>query len=237
MSVFAISDLHLPLGIDKPMNVFGPRWENYVDRLRDNWQKIVGENDVVIMPGDISWATYLEDSLRDFEYLNALSGIKIILKGNHDYWWTTMNKLKVFAEKNGFDSIKFVHNNCYMHESGGKKLAVCGTRGWNIAKENSTDEDKRLFLREKERMILSLESAASAKPDEIIAAMHYPPIEKNGLNRDFIQIFKEYGVKICVYGHLHAAAQDFAVQGDIDGVKLVLVASDYLKFVPKLIRG
>ena len=233
MSVFAISDLHLPLGIDKPMNVFGARWDNYVDRLRDNWQKIVGDEDIVLMPGDISWATYLEDAYKDLEYINSLNGTKIILKGNHDYWWTTMNKLNGFVEKNNFDTIKFIHNNCYV--SGG--IAICGTRGWNIAKDNSTDDDKRLFLREKERMILSLESARKQNPDEIIAAMHYPPVEKNGLNHDFIEIFKEYGVKTCIYGHLHAAAQDFAVQGDVDGVKLILVASDYLKFIPKLIRN
>lgn len=235
MSIFAISDLHLPLGIDKPMNVFGPKWDNYVDRLAENWQSIVSENDIVIMPGDISWATYLEDAYRDFDYINSLNGTKIIMKGNHDYWWTTMNKLNAFTERNSFDTIKFVHNNCfYCVESG---VAVCGTRGWNIAKENSSDEDKRLFLREKERMILSLESARAHRPKEIIAAMHYPPVEKNGLNHDFIDIFNEYSVKTCVYGHLHAAAQDFAVRGDVMGVKLILVASDYLKFVPKLIRG
>ncbi len=235
MSIFAISDLHLPLGIDKPMNVFGPKWDNYVDRLAENWQSIVSENDIVIMPGDISWATYLDDAYRDFDYINSLNGTKIIMKGNHDYWWTTMNKLSGFTERNGFDTIKFVHNNCFYCEENG--VAVCGTRGWNIAKENSSDENKRLFLREKERMILSLESARAHRPKEIIAAMHYPPVEKNGLNHDFIDIFNEYGVKTCVYGHLHAAAQDFAVRGDVMGVKLILVASDYLKFVPKLIRG
>ncbi len=233
MSVFAISDLHLPLGIDKPMNVFGPQWDNYVDRLRENWQRIVGRDDIVIMPGDISWATYLDDAFCDFDYINGLNGTKIIMKGNHDYWWTTMNKLRGFADSNGFDTVEFVHNNCFYCEKSG--IAVCGTRGWNIAKENSSDEDKRLFLREKERMILSLESARAHRPKEIIAAMHYPPVEKNGLNRDFIDIFNEYGVKTCVYGHLHAAAQDFAVQGDVGGVKLILVASDYLRFVPKLI--
>ncbi len=236
MSVFAISDLHLPLGIDKPMNVFGPQWENYVDRLRENWQRIVKKNDIVIMPGDISWATYLDDAYKDFEYINDLNGTKIIFKGNHDYWWTTMNKLNKFVTGNNFDTIKFIHNNCYIFKDDKKTYAICGTRGWNIAKDSSNDEDKRLFLREKERMILSLESAAVYSPDEIIVAMHYPPVEKNGSNRDFIDIFNEYPVKTCVYGHLHAAAQDFAVQGNVCGVKLTLVASDYLKFVPKLIK-
>ena len=174
MSIFAISDLHLPLGIDKPMNVFGSKWDNYVDRLAENWQSIVGEDDIVIMPGDISWATYLEDACRDFEYINALNGTKIIMKGNHDYWWTTMNKLRAFTESRGFDTIKFVHNNCFYCEECG--VAVCGTRGWNIAKEGSSDEDKRLFLREKERMILSLESARAHRPKEIIASIHYPPV-------------------------------------------------------------
>lgn len=232
MAIFAISDLHLPLGVDKPMNVFGDRWSNYVERLCENWQKIVGDDDIVIMPGDISWATYLEDSVKDFEYINNLNGTKVILKGNHDFWWSTMNKLDIYLKNNKFDTIRFVHNNCVIYND----TAICGTRGWNIAKESSSDEEKRIFLREKQRLILSLESAKKQKPKDIIVAMHYPPVEKNGTNFELIDIMKEYGVKRCIYGHLHAAAQNFAVQGDVRGIDLTLVSSDYLKFVPKLLN-
>lgn len=231
MAIFAVSDLHLPLGVDKPMNVFGSKWDNYVEKLKENWQKIVKPEDIVIMPGDISWATYLEDSVADFEYINSLNGKKVILKGNHDYWWTTMNKLSIFMAEHKFSTIEFVHNTAVMCG----ETAICGTRGWNIAHDNSSDEDKKIFMREKQRMILSLEDAKRKKAKEIIVAMHYPPVEKDGLNRDFIEILKEYGVKKCVYGHLHAAAQNFACQGDVDGVKLTLVSCDYLNFIPKLI--
>lgn len=231
MAIFAVSDLHLPLGVDKPMNVFGSKWDNYVEKLKENWQKIVKPEDIVIMPGDISWATYLEDSVADFEYINSLNGKKVILKGNHDYWWTTMNKLSIFMAEHKFSTIEFVHNTAVMYG----ETAICGTRGWNIAHDNSSDEDKKIFMREKQRMILSLEDAKRKKAKEIIVAMHYPPVEKDGLNRDFIEILKEYGVKKCVYGHLHAAAQNFACQGDVDGVKLTLVSCDYLNFIPKLI--
>lgn len=231
MAIFAVSDLHLPLGVDKPMNVFGSKWDNYVEKLKENWQKIVKPEDIVIMPGDISWATYLEDSVADFEYINSLNGKKVILKGNHDYWWTTMNKLSIFMAEHKFSTIEFVHNTAVMYG----ETAICGTRGWNIAHDNSSDEDKKIFMREKQRMILSLEDAKRKKAKDIIVAMHYPPVEKDGLNRDFIEIMKEYGVKKCVYGHLHAAAQNFACQGDVDGVKLTLVSCDYLNFIPKLI--
>lgn len=231
MAIFAVSDLHLPLSVNKPMNVFSPKWDNYVERLKENWQKIVGPDDIVIMPGDISWATYLEDSAADFEYINNLNGRKVILKGNHDYWWTTMNKLNKFMSEHGFNSIEFVHNTAVMYGS----TAICGTRGWNIAHEDSSDDDKKIFMREKQRMILSLEEAKRKKAKEIIVAMHYPPVEKGGLNFDFIEIMKQYGVKKCIYGHLHAAAQSYACQGDVHGVNLSLVSCDYLNFIPKLI--
>ena len=107
MSIFAISDLHLPLSVNKPMNVFGDKWDNYVERLLDNWQKIVSDDDLVIMPGDISWATYLDDSVEDFSYINSLKGIKVILKGNHDFWWSTMSKLNKYLEGNNFKNINF----------------------------------------------------------------------------------------------------------------------------------
>ncbi len=130
MAVYAISDLHLALSVDKPMDVFGARWSNYMERLRENWTATVGENDHVLIPGDISWATYLDQAYEDFRFINELPGKKIISKGNHDYWWTTKSKLDKFLDENGFHSIRFLHNNSYIVEN----LAVCGTRGWGDAR-------------------------------------------------------------------------------------------------------
>ena len=124
--IFTIADLHLPLGIDKPMDVFGQSWDNYVERLRDGWQASVGVDDTVVLPGDFSWATYLDESKKDFDFLESLNGNKIILKGNHDYWWTTMSKLNEFLDNNGYKTISFLHNNSYEREG----ISICGTRGW-----------------------------------------------------------------------------------------------------------
>ena len=123
MALYAIADLHLPLGIDKPMDIFGKKWQNYVERLKENWQRIVKEDDVVVIPGDFSWATYLEEATKDFEFLHSLNGKKLILKGNHDYWWTTKAKLDKFVQEHGFDDIEFIHNNSYMYEN----TAICGS--------------------------------------------------------------------------------------------------------------
>ena len=230
--IYAISDLHLSLNTDKPMDVFGEKWKDYTERLRDNWNAAVKEDDFVIIPGDVSWATYLSDASADFSYINSLSGKKIILKGNHDYWWTTMNKLAVFLSENRFESISFLHNNTVICGD----TAVCGTRGWNIRSSGSSEEDIRIFEREKLRLIASLEAASEAKADEIIVAMHYPPVERDNPCTDFLDIMKEYGVKKCIYGHLHAAAQNFAIRGEVSGVDLSLVSCDYINFTPVLIK-
>ena len=170
MSVFAISDLHLALGIDKPMDIFGARWANYMERLESNWNNTVGENDYVLVPGDISWATYLEQAYRDFLFLDRLPGKKIISKGNHDYWWTTKSKLDKFVAENGFSSISFLHNNSYTVE----KAAICGTRGWNMPGEAGfSDEDEKIYLRELQRLELSLKSATVPEGGKLIAATHF----------------------------------------------------------------
>lgn len=232
MSLFAISDLHLSFDTDKPMDVFGKGWDNYVQRLQTSWNSIVSNNDTVIIPGDISWATYIDDAVKDFEYINSLNGKKLILKGNHDYWWTTMNKMEIFLKEHDFSTIQILHNNAYLYDG----IAICGTRGWVIPSPESTGEDKKMFEREKQRLILSLESAKTYRTDEIIVAMHYPPVDKDGLNEDFLNIMREYGVTQCVFGHLHSTAHTLAPTGYWGNIKLRLVSSDYLKFIPALIR-
>lgn len=235
MSIFAISDLHLSLGCDKPMDVFGSKWLNYTERMRKNWNSIIDGDDYVIIPGDISWATYIDDAAADFEYINSLNGKKIILKGNHDYWWTTASKMRKFFEKNNFDTISFVQNNSVTITDNNRKIAICGTRGWTIPPPGSTGGDRKIFEREKQRLVLSLQDAARSNPDKIITAMHYPPAEKGSDGSDFLRIMTEFNSDECIFGHLHAASHINAPCGIYCGIRLRLVSCDYLSFVPLLI--
>ena len=220
MALFSISDLHLSFGTDKPMDVFGERWKNYEQRLMENWNNAVSADDVVIVNGDNSWAMYLEDTYKDFDFINKLNGTKLISKGNHDYWWTTMKKHEKWCKENGFDSIKFLHNNYYMY----KDVAICGTRGWQLTSRN--EEDLKVYNREKERLIISLKLASAQSPSQIIVALHYPP------DSEFKQIMEEYNVRICLFGHLHAAGFKDYSDYDENGISYRLVSCDYLQFKP-----
>ncbi|MGI6778813.1 MAG: metallophosphoesterase [Acetivibrionales bacterium] len=232
MALYAISDIHLSLGVDKPMDIFGPMWTNYMDRLEDSWKKTVSENDYVIIPGDISWATYLEQAVEDFRFIESLPGRKIISKGNHDYWWTTMSKLNKFLEFNGFSSISFMHNNSYRLEN----FILCGTRGWNSPGDDGfSSEDKKVFDRELNRLEISLMNASGDNKDNgciIVAALHYPPFNSRKEPTGFVEIMKKFGVEICIYGHLHSDSLKNAVQGVIDGIDFKVVSADYLGFCP-----
>ncbi|MCC8170176.1 MAG: metallophosphoesterase [Oscillospiraceae bacterium] len=231
MALYSIADLHLPLGIDKPMDVFGVAWSNYVERLADNWQSKISAGDTVVMPGDFSWATYLEQSYKDFEFLNKLNGRKILLKGNHDYWWTTMNKLKEFISVNGFDNIFFLQNNSYKYED----IAICGTRGWlHPAWDSFKADDRKIFDREVLRLELSLNSAGDS--GEIYVFTHYPPRSNKLESNEFVEMMERYPVSKCIYGHLHSAAHKNAVEVTEGGIEYKLVSSDYLQFNPVLIR-
>ncbi len=236
MAIYAISDLHLALSIDKPMDVFGGRWENYMDRLQENWCAVVGDDDYVLVPGDISWATYLEQAFEDFRFIDALPGKKIISKGNHDYWWTTKSKLEQYIGQNGFSTITFMHNNSYIIDA----VSICGTRGWNVPGEDDfSAEDVKIYQRELQRLELSLKSinptGKSIDPSEkglIIAALHYPPFTSKGVFSDAIDILQKYNVSICIYGHLHGEAGRNAVVGLRNGIEFRLVSADYLGFKP-----
>lgn len=227
MALYAIADLHLPLGIDKPMDIFGSAWENYVERLEDNWCAQIGKNDTVVLPGDFSWATYLEQSKKDFEYISKLPGRKILLKGNHDYWWTTMNKLREFTASNAYENIEFLQNNSFMYGD----VALCGTRGWiNPLWEGFGEDDKKIYDREVCRLELSLQSAGECS--EIYVFTHYPPVSTSLADNAFTDMMKKYNVKRCIYGHLHAASQRNAVEGMADGIEYILVSGDYIGFNP-----
>lgn len=231
MALYAIADLHLPLGIDKPMNIFGSVWDNYVERLADNWQSIVKKNDTVVLPGDFSWATYLEQSVKDFEFLNRLNGKKIMLKGNHDYWWSTLNKLNKFAAEHGFINIQFMQNNCFMY----KDTAICGSRGWiHPSWEGFKKEDEAIFKREVIRAELSVEQAGDC--EDIIFVSHYPIRSSKLEENDLTRMLKSHNVKEVVYGHLHGGAHKYAVNGFRDGMEYRLVSADYVGFMPQRLR-
>jgi predicted phosphohydrolase len=233
MAIFAISDLHLALGINKPMDIFGSRWENYMEKIKIFWEEIVTPEDFIIIPGDISWATYLREAYKDFEFIEKLPGKKIILKGNHDYWWNTARKLNAYLDENGFKTIKFLHNNYIIAEN----FAVCGTRGWKSpGDEDFNEEDEKIYARELQRLELSLNSYKKTIPDvgkkDIIVALHYMPFNLKREVSGFVDLMKKYEVKKCIYGHLHGEGARNAVIGEFEGIEYRLVAADYLNFKP-----
>ena len=225
MAIYTIGDLHLSFNTNKPMDVFGDIWKDYEEKIKQNWLEKVKANDLVILPGDFSWAMYLEETEKDFEFINNLPGKKILLKGNHDYWWTTVTNMRNYVTEKGFENIDFLHNNSYEFEN----KIIAGTKGWTLSEEA---EDIRLTKRETDRLELSIKNGIEqfGADKEIIIFMHYPPITKNCLNTSYAQIMKKYNVKRCYYGHLHSNSIKEAVQGNIDGIEYKLVSADGLEF-------
>ncbi len=230
MSIYVIGDLHLSFGVDKPMDVFGLSWYNHPERIKENWIAKVKPEDTVILPGDFSWATYLDEAKKDFEYLNFLPGRKILLRGNHDYWWETLSKLNKYVKENKFENIEFIYNTACLVED---KIIV-GTRGWTTVGFNQ-EENKKMLKRENARLKLSIEDGIKkfGNDREIIVFIHYPPFYKDIVPEeiDFIKTIKNYPqIKRCYYAHLHSSAHKEAIEGLIDGIEYKLVSSDYLKF-------
>ena len=229
MSIYVIADLHLSFLHNKPMDIFGDNWENHAEKIKYNWISKVKDEDYVILPGDFSWEIHLEDTKLDFEYLNNLPGKKILLRGNHDYWWTTISKMNSFIQKNSFKNIGFLYNNSYLIED---KIIV-GTRGWNIL---DTESDNKMIKRENARLELSIQDGIKKYGNnrEIIAFLHYPPINKNtieyGKNTEFIKTLEKYNIHKCYYGHLHGLAHKDAIEGDFQEIEFKLVSADYLNF-------
>ena len=231
MAIYAISDLHLSFNTNKPMNIFGNNWEEHYKKIKEDWLEKVQETDTVLLPGDFSWAINFEEAVPDFEYLNSLPGRKIMLKGNHDYWWGTANKINEFLEKNKFKNIEILYNNSLLVENN----IISGTRGWTIF--NNNEENEKIMKRELIRLEISLKDGinkfGSNKP--IIVCMHYPPTNEILMeNSEFIKIMQKYNVKKCIYGHLHGEAHKEAIQGNVGGIELQLVSCDFTDF--KLIK-
>ncbi len=230
MSVFAISDLHLSTNTDKSMEAFGDRWTDYTRRISENWRRMVGEGDTVILGGDISWEMRLEGCVSDFEYINSLPGRKIISKGNHDYWWETAAKHKAFLESNGFENIEFLYNNAYSADG----IAICGTRWWNDpTSDGFGTEDLKIYRHEILRLEASLERARSLNCEKTVAVLHYPPFDALGrVNVDVGGLFERYGVDVCLYGHLQGVGIKTAVEGKFGATNYHLTSADYLDFCP-----
>ena len=227
--IYTIGDLHLSFKENKPMSIFGENWCNYEGKIKKDWLKKVAENDLVVLPGDFSWATYLKDTDEDFKFLSGLPGRKILLKGNHDYWWSTLSKMREFLRENNFENIDFLYNNSYEFEG---KIIV-GARGWSISEET---EDRRLFKREAIRLELSIQDGIKryGEDKEFIAFTHYPPITKNTLINnelnDMLRILIKYNIKKCYYGHLHGTSIKEAVEGEHFGIDFKLVSADGVDF-------
>lgn len=223
MSIYAISDLHLSYNTDKPMDIFG--WKNYENKIKENWNSKVKESDLVILGGDFSWSMDLKDTYKDFEFIHKLPGKKILIKGNHDYWWGTLTKMKKYINEIGFNDINFLYNNSYEFEG---KL-ICGTRGWNFS--DLQEEDEKIYNREIQRLRLSLEDAVKkyGNEKEIIVCLHYPPLKTNEIS-DFIRVMEKYNVTKCIYGHLHGPAHKFVIEKSIDNIQYIMTSCDYTNF-------
>ena len=223
MAIFAIGEMHLSLGTDKPMDVF-PGWEGYLPRLEASWRKLIGPDDTVVLAGDTSWAMNLNDTKADFAFIQNLPGQKWLLKGNHDYWWTTTRKMENFLTANGFDTLHILHNNACTVGN----VALCGTRGW-FYEENG---DQKVFRRELIRLEASLKAAGER---EKYCFLHYPPLYQGYRCQEILDLLHRYGVTRCFYGHLHGGSHRLAAVGEQDGIQFRLVSADYLRFQPEKI--
>lgn len=224
MALYAIGDLHLCLGAPKPMDIFGGAWVGYMDKLKKGLS-VIGPEDTTVLMGDISWALDLQSAGADFAWIDRIPGRKIILKGNHDYWWSTAAKFYQFCENQGFSNQWILNNNHYEYED----YAICGTRGWFFEEERSGEHDEKVFKRELMRLEASLKSAGDLPK---IVFLHYPPRYKGYICHEILEILNRYDVRRCFYGHLHGQSHGLAMEGQWDGIEYKLLAADKLNFQP-----
>ena len=228
MSIFAIGDTHLSLNSDKPMNIF-KGWDDYVERLSANWRAVVEPKDTVVVMGDVSWAMSLSEAQKDFAFLNDLPGQKIILKGNHDYWWNTRRKMEDFFSENGFSTLHILHNNAFLVDG----YSICGTRGWFF--DDTQSEPEKVLLREVQRLKTSID-AGRALGGEPIVFLHYPPITLQQRCKPILDLLEQEKIERCFYAHLHGSAAYSSYRGEFQGTHFELLSGDFLKFCPKLIE-
>ena len=226
MALYAIGDLHLSLTADKSMEVFGPAWENYVARIQESLSTLTAE-DVLVLAGDTSWGMSLQEAEADFRFLEQFPCKKYLVKGNHDYWWTTASKFYTFCAEKGFTTLELLHNNCAVYGD----HALCGTRGWFLEEEQKPHNAK-VLNREVLRLEASLK-AAEGRP--IWCFLHYPPLYQGYECPEILEVLKKYPVELCCYGHLHGPVIRRRLEGEWDGTAFSLISADYLGFIPKKI--
>lgn len=222
--IYGIGDLHLDYTQEKSMDVFGDNWIGHEEKIFKTWREKIVDEDLILLPGDISWSLKLEEAYNDLKRIDELPGKKIITKGNHDYWWESKRKM----DSLGLETIFFLQNDSYIYES----IAISGSRGWKSKDgENFTEHDEKIYKRELNRLKLSLDSIENSV-DKTIVMLHYPPFNSDLTPNDFVDLMKEYEVDICIYGHLHSEGHKYAVEGIIEGIKFLCLSSDYIDFKP-----
>ena len=232
MAVYCIADTHFSLAVPKPMDVFGNRWRDYHAKLTEGWNAVVGENDTVIVPGDISWGLSLEEAAEDLKLLSRLNGKKIIGKGNHDLWWQSEKKLKDFFASESIENIALLHNNAHIVEN----MVICGSRGWFYDPKSSPEgaDPEKIAAREVIRTELSLKAAEALDPEgklERVAFFHFPPVFRDFVSDGMVELLKRYGIVRCYYGHVHGS-YDIPRVVTYDGIDMTIVSADYLNFIP-----
>ncbi len=223
--LWTIGDLHLSFEADKPMDIFGPEWAGHADKLIRGFED-VREADTTVICGDLTWGMDMKGCLEDFRFIDRLPGRKIILKGNHDYWWSTVTKARTFFAENDIGTIEILNNNCFFREG----IAVCGTRGWMCPSESPSPHDRKLMLREVQRLETSLKAAGECSRKLVF--LHYPPIFGKFYAGELIGVMERYGVRECYYGHIHGAGRPLAFEGEDRGIRYKLVSADHLRFRP-----
>lgn len=229
MSVYTLADLHLSFSTNKPMDIFGSLWENHTEKLLEYWNYLVLPEDTVIVPGDISWAMHIKDAVEDFRFINSLNGKKIIMKGNHDYWWQSMKKLEEFVAEHSFNTISFLHNSATVVEN----IVVCGSRGWSCDSSPSA-EDRKIIAREAIRFELSVSEAEKLNSDgsrEIVAFSHYPVLLPGDETSPILEVLVRHNIKRLYYGHLHGAKENHLIKS-AGGVQMELISADFRHFTP-----
>ena len=224
MALYSISDLHLSISGDKPMDVFSDEWIDHDKKIRKNWLEMVREEDTILLAGDLSWSMTMENAKEELDFVASLPGRKIIIKGNHDYWWGSITKMNAM-----YDNMQFIQNNFFAYED----YAICGTRGWIIPGSSQyKEEDEKIYRREILRLKLSLDTARKAGYRKFIVMIHYPPVNESFMDSEFTDIFEEYGVEKVIYGHLHGKALMRVMTGWRKGVEYILTSCDYIDFNP-----
>lgn len=227
--IYGIGDLHFDYSKRKPMDIFGDNWIDHEEQIISNWKEMVKEDDLVLLPGDLSWALKLPEAYEDLRRIDELPGQKVLVKGNHDYWWQSLNKMNDLRLK----SIYFIQNTSFIYND----IAIAGTRGWIAPDHDSFDEsDEKVFRRELLRLEMSLKDIKEDVNKKIVMT-HYPPFNMDSKPNEIVEIMKKYDVDTCIYGHLHAEGHKYAIEGNVDGIEFHCVSSDYIDFIPKLIVG